>query len=97
MIGSIGDSLVVVSDDRIVDHVHNHPGLTFEEGLTYSSLSRMKVDNIREEHEERVIRTLNVLQNEHRLMRQKQKRTAASGRVTEHKECGFITYPAVMD
>ena len=56
-LGSIGDSLVVVSDDEIVKiHVHtNHPGLAFEKGLTYGSLSRMKVDNMREEHEERVI------------------------------------------
>jgi len=54
---SIGDSLVVVSDDEIVKiHVHtNHPGLAFEKGLSYGSLSRMKVDNMREEHEERVI------------------------------------------
>lgn len=56
-LGSIGDSLVVVSDDEIVKiHVHtNHPGLAFEKGLSYGSLSRMKVDNMREEHEERVI------------------------------------------
>ena len=56
-LGSIGDSLVVVSDDEIVKiHVHtNHPGLAFEKGLTYGSLSPMKVDNMREEHEERVI------------------------------------------
>ena len=56
-LGSIGDSLVVVSDDEIVKiHVHtNHPGLAFEKGLTYGSLSRMKIDNMREEHEERVI------------------------------------------
>lgn len=54
---SIGDSLVVVSDDEIVKvHVHtNHPGLAFEKALGYGSLSRMKVDNMREEHEERVI------------------------------------------
>ena len=51
-LGSIGDSLVVVSDDEIVKiHVHtNHPGLAFEKGLTYGSLSRMKIDNMREEH-----------------------------------------------
>ena len=54
---SIGDCVVVVSDDEIVKvHVHtNHPGLAFEKGLTYGSLSRMKVDNMREEHEERLI------------------------------------------
>lgn len=54
---SIGDSLVVVSDDEIVKvHVHtNHPGLVFEKGLEYGSLTSMKVDNMREEHKEKVI------------------------------------------
>ncbi len=54
---SIGDSIVLVSDDEIVKvHVHtNHPGLAFEKGLTFGSLTRMKVDNMREEHQERVI------------------------------------------
>lgn len=54
---SIGDSLVVVSDDEIVKvHVHtNHPGLAFERGLSYGSLTSMKVDNMREEHREKVI------------------------------------------
>lgn len=54
---SIGDSLVVVSDEEIVKvHVHtNHPGLAFERGLTYGSLTSMKVDNMREEHREKVI------------------------------------------
>lgn len=54
---SIGDSLVVVSDDEIVKvHVHtNHPGLAFEKALTFGSLTRMKIDNMREEHHERVI------------------------------------------
>ena len=55
---SIGDSLVVVSDDEIVKvHVHtDHPGLAFEKALAYGSLSRMKVDNMREEHQERIIK-----------------------------------------
>ena len=55
---SIGDSLVVVSDDEIVKvHVHtNHPGLAFEKGLEYGSLTSMKVDNMREEHQEKLIK-----------------------------------------
>ena len=54
---SIGDSLVCVSLDDIVKiHVHtNHPGLAFEEGLKYGSLTRMKIDNMREEHNEKVV------------------------------------------
>nr|WP_330399584.1 DAK2 domain-containing protein [Lachnoclostridium edouardi] len=57
---SIGDSIVVVSDDDIVKvHVHtNHPGLAFEKALTYGSLSRMKVDNMREEHEEKLLKEM---------------------------------------
>lgn len=57
-LSSIGDSLVVVSDDDIVKvHVHtNHPGLAFEKGLTYGSLTRMKIDNMREEHQEKLAR-----------------------------------------
>mgnify|MGYP002622263841 CR=1 FL=1 len=53
---SIGNSLVLVSDDDYIKiHVHtNHPGLAFEKGLTYGSLTRMKVDNMREENKERV-------------------------------------------
>ena len=63
---SIGDSLVVVSDDEIVKvHVHtNHPGLAFEKALTFGSLSRMKVDNMREEHEERLIKDAEKLARE---------------------------------
>lgn len=54
---SIGDSIVVVSDDDMVKvHVHtNDPGLAIQRALTYGSLSRMKIDNMREEHEERLI------------------------------------------
>ncbi len=53
---SMGDSIVVVADDDIVKvHVHtNHPGKAIEKGLTYGSLTSMKIDNMREEHEERL-------------------------------------------
>lgn len=56
-LSSIGDSIVVVSDDEIVKvHVHtNHPGLAFEKGLTFGQLTNMKIDNMREEHREKVI------------------------------------------
>ena len=55
---SIGDSIVCVSDDEIVKiHVHtNHPGQAFEKGLTLGYLSNMKVDNMRLEHHEKVIK-----------------------------------------
>ena len=53
---TIGDSIVVVSDDDIVKvHVHtNDPGLAIQKALTYGSLTRMKIDNMREEHNERL-------------------------------------------
>lgn len=55
---SIGDSIVVVADDEIVKvHVHtNHPGQAIEKALTYGALSRMKIDNMREEHQEKLIK-----------------------------------------
>ena len=54
---SIGDSLVVVSDDTICKvHVHtNHPGQAFEKAIEYGQLTSMKIDNMREEHREKVI------------------------------------------
>ena len=89
-LGSIGDSLVVVSDDEIVKiHVHtNHPGLAFEKGLTYGSLSRMKVDNMREEHEERVIQDSERLAKEQAqadTVKQEEKEEPG-----ERREYGFI-------
>lgn len=55
---SIGDSIVVVSDDDIVKvHVHtNDPGLAIQKGLEYGSLTSIKIDNMREEHNEMVIK-----------------------------------------
>ena len=53
---SIGDSIVCVADDEVVKvHVHtNHPGKAFEKGLEYGQLTKMKVDNMREEHNEKL-------------------------------------------
>ncbi|MBS7008227.1 DAK2 domain-containing protein [Anaerostipes sp.] len=53
---AMGDSIVVVADEDIVKvHVHtNHPGKAIEKGLSYGSLTSMKIDNMREEHEERL-------------------------------------------
>ena len=55
---SIGDSIVCVADDEVVKtHVHtNDPGLAIQKALTYGQLSRMKIDNMREEHQEKVIK-----------------------------------------
>ena len=55
---SIGDSIVCVADDDVVKtHVHtNDPGLAIQKALTYGQLSRMKIDNMREEHQEKLIK-----------------------------------------
>lgn len=57
-LSSIGDSIVCVNDEDIVKvHVHtNDPGLAIQKGLTYGSLTSMKIDNMREEHQEKVIK-----------------------------------------
>ena len=80
---SIGDSIVVVSDDDMVKvHVHtNDPGLAIQKALTYGSLSRMKIDNMREEHQERLIKDAEKLAKE-----QKEEEKAREPR----KTYGFI-------
>ena len=57
-LGSVGDSIVVVADDDIVKvHVHtNDPGLAIQKALKYGALSNMKIDNMRLEHQEKVIK-----------------------------------------
>ncbi len=57
-LNSIGDSIVMVADDELVKvHVHtNEPGVAITKALTYGSLSRMKIDNMREEHQERLFK-----------------------------------------
>jgi DAK2 domain fusion protein YloV len=83
---SIGDSIVCVADDEIVKvHVHtNHPGKAFEKGLEYGQLTSMKVDNMREEHNERVFKGL----NEEEANPKKEEKTEASK--GPKKENGFI-------
>ena len=57
-LSSIGDSIVCVNmDDLVKVHVHsNHPGEIIEKALTYGSLSSLKIDNMREEHNQKVIK-----------------------------------------
>lgn len=84
---SLGDSIVLVADDDMIKvHVHtNHPGLAFEKGLTYGSLSRMKVDNMREEHHERLI------QNASRIAAAEAEKTEKEAETKEpRKPYGFV-------
>lgn len=88
---SIGDSLVVVSDDEIVKvHVHtNDPGLALQKALTFGSLSRIKIDNMREEHEERLIKDAERIARE---QKQEEVKAQESQAVSEgpRKETGFV-------
>ena len=84
---SIGDSIVLVADDEIVKvHVHtNHPGQAIERALTYGALSRMKIDNMREEHQEKLIK------DAEKLARQQAEEEKAT---VPAKETGFIAVSA---
>ena len=79
---SIGDSIVCVADDDIVKiHVHtNDPGLAIQRALTYGQLSRMKIDNMREEHQERLIKDAEKLAAQQ----------AEAKKAAPRKEVGFI-------
>ncbi len=85
-LSSIGDSIVCVSLDDIVKvHVHtNDPGLAIQKALTYGSLSNMKIDNMRLEHQEKVIK------DSEKLAAQQKKNKDEDIESKEEKEVGFI-------
>lgn len=85
---SIGDSIVVVSDDGIVKvHVHtNDPGLAIQKALTYGSLTSMKIDNMREEHKEKLFK-----ESEKKEAEKKAAEEKAQQEVKERKPVGFIS------
>ena len=78
---SIGDSIVVVADDEVTKtHVHtNDPGLAIQRALTYGSLSKIKIDNMREEHEEKLLKEA-----------EQQALAAAEKKEEPRKEMGFV-------
>ena len=83
---SIGDSIVCVADDDIVKiHVHtNDPGLAIQKALTYGQLSRIKIDNMREEHQEKLIR------DAQKVAAQQAEAAAARKKKEPRKPVGFI-------
>ena len=83
---SIGDSIVCVADDDVVKiHVHtNDPGLAIQKALTYGQLSRIKIDNMREEHQEKLIR------DAEKVAAQQAQEVAASKKSAPRKPVGFI-------
>ncbi len=80
---SIGDSIVCVADDDVVKiHVHtNDPGLAIQKALTFGQLSRIKIDNMREEHQERLFKEA---EKEAAAKKEAEKKKA------ERKSVGFI-------
>ncbi len=88
---SIGDSIVVVADDEIVKvHVHtNDPGLAIQKALTYGSLSKMKIDNMREEHKEKLIKEAEKAEAEKKAAEE-----AARKPAEPKKKYGFISVSA---
>jgi DAK2 domain fusion protein YloV len=84
---SIGDSIVVVADDEIVKtHVHtNDPGLAIQKALTHGSLSKIKIDNMREEHQEKLIKDAEKLANQQAEEKEAKKKDEPP------KDMGFIS------
>lgn len=87
---SIGDSIVVVSDDDVVKvHVHtNDPGLAIQKALTYGSLSKMKIDNMREEHQEKLIKEAEKVAAQQK--KEADEKKAAEKKDEPRKPYGFI-------
>lgn len=86
-LSSIGDSIVVVANEGITKvHVHtNHPGVAIEKALTFGSLTNMKIDNMREEHEERLIKDAS------KIAAQEAEAKKAKKPAGPMKEMGFIS------
>jgi hypothetical protein len=94
---SVGDSIVVVADDEITKvHVHtNDPGLVIQRALTYGSLSKIKIDNMREEHQEKLIKDAQKAAKEQKLADEKRRQERVAQEEEAHKmpnkEMGFIS------
>ena len=90
-LSSIGDCVVVVSDDEIVKvHVHtNDPGLAIQKALTYGALTSIKIDNMREEHQEKLIKDAEKVAREQEEVEEEEIK-----KYQEKKSVGFIAVSA---
>ena len=92
---SIGDSIVVVADDEIVKtHVHtNDPGLALQKALTFGSLSKIKIDNMREEHQEKLIKDSQKLAAQQKAEEEAYEAAQAAEKTNNMpaKEMGFVS------
>ena len=89
-LSSLGDSIVCVASEEFVKvHVHtNDPGLAIQKGLSYGSLSRIKIDNMREEHNERLIKNASQIAAREKQKAEEEKKRKAQ---EERKPYGFIS------
>lgn len=89
---SIGDSIVCVHLEDIVKvHVHtNDPGLAIQKGLSYGSLTSMKIDNMREEHNEKVIKDAQKMAAKQAKEAEEAKEAKQTHEDTPRKADGFI-------
>ena len=92
---SIGDSIVVVADEEIVKtHVHtNDPGLALQKALTFGSLSKIKIDNMREEHQEKLIKDSQKLAAQQKAEEEAYEAAQADEKTNNMpaKEMGFVS------
>ena len=92
---SIGDSIVVEADDEIVKtHVHtNDPGLALQKALTFGSLSKIKIDNMREEHQEKLIKDSQKLAAQQKAEEEAYEAAQADEKTNNMpaKEMGFVS------
>ena len=92
---SIGDYIVVVADDEIVKtHVHtNDPGLALQKALTFGSLSKIKIDNMREEHQEKLIKDSQKLAAQQKAEEEAYEAALADEKTNNMpaKEMGFVS------
>jgi len=92
----LGDCIVVVADDEIVKvHVHtNDPGLAIQKALTYGQLTSMKIDNMREEHHERVIENATQIANKQKEAEKEETKSEVKSANGPRKKDGFIAVSA---
>jgi len=95
---TLGDSIVCVSDETVVKvHVHtDNPGTVLQKALGFGQLSRIKIDNMREEHEERLIKNASKIAAEQKAQAEAEKAQAdaakkeAEEKTNPRKENGFV-------
>lgn len=92
----IGDCVVVVADDEIIKvHVHtNDPGLAIQKALSFGQLTSMKIDNMREEHHEKVIRDATRIAAQQKNIQKEDKKEDTAKKEEPRKKTGFIVVSA---